>query len=253
MVGNDAISSFGEYAYRDREAENKGRSKMRDLKFLKKLMIGTMFGALVMIGAASTASAQNVSREYRDWQRAQARAQREYNQYLRTRRASDYRDWQRAQQRARREYVQYQRVLSRRNVIVNNGYYNNGYYNAGYGVVPGRMYRINRGNTYYTVDARGVELLRAAVQNGYNQGYRQGQIDRQYRRGYNFGIHSTYRTGTYGWQSHVARNQYQYYFQEGFQRGYEDGYNSTYRYGVRSNNGLNILGGVLNTILRIVD
>jgi hypothetical protein len=221
---------------------------MRDLN-LKKLLIGTLFGALMMVGTALTASAQNVSKEYRDWQQAQARAQREYQQYLRTRSASDYRDWQRAQQRAQREYMEYQRAASRTNVIVNNS----GYYNAGYGVVPGRMYRVNRGGSYYTVDARGVELLRAAVQNGYNQGYRQGQLDRQYRRGYNFGVHSTYRTGTYGWQSYVAQNQYQYYFREGFQRGYEDGYNSTFRYGVRSNTGLNILGGVLNTILRIVD
>jgi hypothetical protein len=232
-------------------AKNKGRSKMRDIR-LKKLLLGTLFGALLMVGSAFTASAQNVSKEYRDWQQAQARAQREYHQYLRTGRASDYRDWQKAQQRAQRQYMQYQRALNRANLRVNRGYYNNGYYNAGYGV-PGRMYRINRGGLYYTVDARGVELLRAAVQNGYNQGYRQGQIDRQYRRGYNFGIHSTYRTGTYGWQSHVARDQYQYYFQEGFLRGYEDGYNSTFRYGVRSNTGLNILSGVLNTILRIVD
>jgi hypothetical protein len=206
-------------------------------------MIGGFLGALMLVGSALTVSAQNVTREYRDWQRAQVQAQREYNQYLRTRRAEDYRDWQRAQARAQREYAQYQRVANRTNYGYNTGYVNPGV----------RMYRINRGGTYYNVDARGVELLRAAVQNGYNQGYRQGQIDRQYRRGYNYGTHSMYRSGTYGWQSHVAQNQYQYYFQQGFQRGYEDGFNSTYRYGVRSNNGLNILGGVLNTILRIVD
>ena len=91
--------------------------------------------------------------------------------------------------------------------------------------------------------------LRTAVQNGYSQGYRQGQLDRQYRRSSNYNGSDLYRSGTFGYQSYVARNQYQHYFQQGFQRGYEDGYNSTFRYGTRSGNGFNILGNVLNTIL----
>ena len=218
---------------------------MFNLRSVRKLLVGSVLGALILIGGAVSASAQNVSKEYRDWQQAQQRAQREYQQYLRTRSSKDYRDWQRAQQRAQQQYAQYQRAASRTGVI-QPGY-------AGYGNVQSRMYRVNRGGSYYTVDSRGVELLRAAVQNGYSQGYRQGQIDRQSRRGFNYGVHSTYRTGTFGWQSYVARDQYQYYFQQGFQKGYEDGFNSTYRYGVRSNTGLSILGGVLNTILRIVD
>ncbi len=207
--------------------------------------MGAVLGMFVLVGAAVSVSAQNVAREYRQWQQAQHRAQVAHQRYLRTRRPADYRSWQNAQARAQREYMQYQQAVARTQA-------GRGYYNAGYGPAP-RMYRINRGGRYYTVDSRGVELLRAAVQHGYNQGYRQGQIDSQYRRSYNFGTHSLYRTGTYGWQSHVARDQYQYYFQQGFQRGYEDGFNRTYRYGVRSNNGFNILSGVLNTILRIVD
>ncbi len=217
---------------------------MRDLKSFKKWITGVSLGLVVLIGASISVSAQNVTRELRQLQAAQNRAQVAHQRYLRTRRSSDYRLWQNAQARVRTEQQQYQRALVRSN----NGY---GAYNAGYGT--SRMYRINRGGRFYTVDNRGVELLRTAVRQGYSQGYRQGQLDRQYRRSYNFGNHSLYRNGTFGYQSYVARDQYQYYFQQGFQRGYEDGFNSTYRYGVRSNNGINILGGILNTILQVVD
>ena len=214
--------------------------------------MGLGLGIVILTGAVVSATAQNVTREARQLQAAQRQAQVAYMRYQRTRRPIDYRIWQNAQARVQREQIQYQRAVALAN---NRGYYNDrGYYNAGYGVggAP-RIYRINRGGRYYSVDQRGVELLRSAINQGYNQGYRQGQIDRQYRRGYNYGTHSLYRSGTYGYQSYVARDQYQYYFQQGFQRGYEDGFNSTYRYGVRSGNAFNILGGVLNTILRIVD
>ena len=207
--------------------------------------MGVSLGMVVLVGAAVSAYAQNVTREARQLQAAQRQAAVAYQRYQRTRRPADYRHWQNAQMRVQREQLQYQRAVARAN--------NRGIYNAGYGYGSPRMYRINRGGRYYNVDQRQVELLRSAVNQGYSQGYRQGQIDRQYRRGYNYGTHSLYRSGTYGYQSYVARDQYQYYFQQGFQRGYEDGFNSTYRYGVRSNNGFNILGGVLNTILRIVD
>jgi len=87
------------------------------------------------------------------------------------------------------------------------------------------------------------------VRNGYSLGYQEGQRDRTYRRGFNYSNGSGYRNGVYGYQSYVDRGQYRYYFQQGYQRGYEDGYNSTYRYGVRSSNGFEVLGSVLNTIL----
>jgi hypothetical protein len=218
---------------------------MKSLRNIKNAVMGVSLGVAVMLGAATLASAQNVSHEMRQLQNAQQRAQIAYQRYQITRRPSDYRQWQIAQARVQREQLQYQRAVARSN----SGF---GAYNAGYSSAP-RMYRINRSGRYYNVDQRSVELLRSAVQQGYSQGYRQGQIDRQYRRSYNFGNHSLYRSGTFGYQSYVARDQYQYYFQQGFQRGYEDGFNSTYRYGVRSGNGINILGGILNTILQVVD
>jgi flagellar biosynthesis/type III secretory pathway protein FliH len=114
-----------------------------------------------------------------------------------------------------------------------------------------RYYRVYRGGSYYQTDYRGAELLRRAVNSGYQQGYQQGQRDRQYRRSGGYYGSNVYRSGSYGYQSYVDRNQYQYYFQQGFQRGYEDGYNSQMRYGSRSGNAVNIIGSILGSILNI--
>lgn len=199
---------------------------------------------LVMLLGAQTATAQNQSEEYREWQAAQRRAQEEYRDYQRTRSSRDYRDWQQAQRQAQMEYAEYQRASRYGN---NWGNRNN----------PGRRvgwYRINRGGNYYNVDQRQYALLQNAVNQGYRQGYNAGVRDRRYDRGDDYYYNdNVYRQGTYGYQSYVARDQYQYYFQQGFQRGYQDGVNSTYRYGYRTNNGLNVLGNVLSSILQIVD
>ncbi len=114
-----------------------------------------------------------------------------------------------------------------------------------------RYYRVYRGGSYYQTDYRGAELLRQAVNAGYQQGYRQGQQDRQYRRSGGYYGSNIYRSGSYGYQSYVDRSQYQYYFQQGFQRGYQDGYNSQMRYGYRSGNAVNIIGSILGAILNI--
>lgn len=195
-------------------------------------------GAVLVVGATGVVSAQNYNEEYQEWQAAQRRAQEEYRDYLRTRSRSDYRDWQQAQRIAQQEYADYRRTAG----------YNNRYTNRAGG---SRYYRVYRNGSYYQTDNRGAELLRQAVNSGYQQGYRQGQLDARYNRGSNYYGNNMYRTGTYGYQSYVARDQYQYYFQQGFQRGYEDGFNNQYRYGYRTNSGLNILGNILNGILNI--
>jgi hypothetical protein len=167
----------------------------------------------------------------------------------------EYNQWQAAQRRAEEEYRQYQMAAGRygNRYYNNNGYYNNsynnGYYNNGYNNGNTMTYRVYRNGSYYATDDRGAELLRQAVRNGYSLGYQEGQRDRMYRRGFNYSNGSEYRNGVYGYQSYVDRGQYRYYFQQGYQRGYEDGYNNTYRYGVRSGNGFDVLGSVLNTIL----
>ena len=198
-------------------------------------------GAMLVVGATGVVSAQDYNEEYREWQQAQRRAQEEYRDYLRTRRQSDYRDWQQAQRMAQREYAEYQRSAG-------------GYNRYGYGNVNrtrSNYYRVYRNGSYYQTDYRGAELLRQAVNSGYQQGYRQGQLDARYRRNSNYYGNNVYRSGTFGYQSYVARDQYQYYFQQGFERGYEDGFNNSFRYGTRTNTGLNILGNILNGILNI--
>lgn len=195
-------------------------------------------GAVLVVGATGVVSAQNYNEEYREWQEAQRRAQEEYRDYLRTRSRSDYRDWQQAQRMAQREYAEYRRTAGS----------NNRYMNRAGG---SRFYRVYGNGSYYQTDYRGAELLRQAVNSGYQQGYRQGQLDARYGRGSDYYGNNMYRTGTYGYQSYVARDQYQYYFQQGFQRGYEDGFNNQFRYGTRSNSGLSILGNILNGILNI--
>src|SRR6476661_8006577 len=215
---------------------------------LKGAVIASAIG---MFGIVGSASAQVYNSQYREWQRAQQRAQQEMYDYQRSGSRSDYRQWQEAQRRAQIEYQQYQQSVNGYN---NSGYYNNGYYNNGYGnngvtVVNG--YRVYRNGSYYETNQRGVALLRQAVNSGYQQGYRQGQSDRRYGRGGSYYGNNIYNDGSYGYQSYVDRSQYQYYFQQGFQRGYEDGYNSRNQYGYRSGNSYNILGSILNGILQL--
>jgi hypothetical protein len=205
---------------------------------LKNTIVGSVLSSFLVLGAVSVASAQNYNKEYREWQAAQRRAQQEYQNYLRTRSSRDYRDWQRAQRKAQREYAEYRRTARS----------NNRYTNRAGGT---RWYRVNRNGTYYQTNARGAELLRRAVNSGYQQGFQQGQAAARSRRSGSYYDNNVYRSGTYGYQRYVDRGQYQYYFQQGFQRGYEDGFNNQYRYGTRSNSGVNILGSILNGILQI--
>ena len=114
-----------------------------------------------------------------------------------------------------------------------------------------RVYRNGGSGGYYQTDYRGAELLRQAVNAGYQQGFRQGQMDRNNRRNGGYYGSNVYRNGSYGYQSYVDRQQYQYYFQQGFERGYQDGYNSQSRYGYRSGNNINILGSILSSILNV--
>lgn len=204
----------------------------------RNAVAGSIVGLFLMFGAVGSASAQNYNEEYREWQEAQRRAQEEYRDYQRSRSRRDYRDWQQAQRRAQQEYAEYRRTAR----------YNNRYTNRRGG---SRWYRVYRNGSYYETDYRGAELLRQAVNRGYQQGYRQGQLDARYGRRSSYYDDNMYRSGTYGYQSYVDRGQYQHYFQQGFQRGYEDGYNNQYRYGYRTNNGLSILGTILNGILQI--
>lgn len=214
------------------------------LTMIKKTLFASAIGAAALVGATAVSAQnynQNYNEEYREWQRAQQRAQQEQREYQRTRSQRDYREWQRAQRVAQQEYAEYRRTAGA----------NNRYTNRSGG---SRYYRINRGGSYYQTDARGYQLLQQAVNRGYQQGYNTAVRERRYGRGDSYySNNSIYRTGTYGYQTGVARDQYQYYFQQGFQRGYQDGYNQTQQYGYRQGNSFNILGTVLSSILSLAN
>jgi hypothetical protein len=113
-------------------------------------------------------------------------------------------------------------------------------------------YRYSRGGSYYETNQYGAQMLRQAVNNGYEEGFRAGQADRE--DGWSFSPNDAigYEDASYGYDGYyVDMNEYQYYFREGFERGYEDGYYSRSQYGRYSNGSANILGTILQTILNL--
>jgi flagellar biosynthesis/type III secretory pathway protein FliH len=113
-------------------------------------------------------------------------------------------------------------------------------------------YRYSRGGSYYETNQYGVNLLRQAVNNGYEEGFRAGQADRQDRWRSSYEDSYAYQDSTYGYTGYyVDPEDYRYYFREGFRRGYEDGYNSRYQYGRYSGGKYNILGAILSQILNL--
>ena len=113
-------------------------------------------------------------------------------------------------------------------------------------------YRYRRGISYYEVNQYGADMLRRAVSDGYQEGFRAGQADREDGWGFNAEDAYAYQDASYGYDGYyVDVNEYQYYFREGFRRGYEDGYYGRYQYGRYSNGKYAILGNVLNVILSL--
>jgi hypothetical protein len=111
-------------------------------------------------------------------------------------------------------------------------------------------YRYYRGGNYYQVNQYAANLLRQAVNNGYQEGYRAGLADRQDR--WRFGYQDTwaYQDANFGYTGYyVDQSEYNHYFREGFERGYQDGYYGRNQYGSFSNGTGAILGAVLLGIL----
>jgi hypothetical protein len=155
------------------------------------------------------------------------------------RRIAQYRYQQRYLERLREQRL---RLLNSRNYDYNRDPY---FYTAS-------NYRYNRGGRYYETNQYGANLLRQAVNNGYEEGFRAGQADREdrWRSGYQDSY--AYQDANYGYSGYyVDQSEYNYYFREGFRRGYEDGYNSRYQYGNYSNGKYEILGAVLSGILNL--
>ncbi|HZM91408.1 MAG TPA: hypothetical protein VFF31_33100 [Blastocatellia bacterium] len=113
-------------------------------------------------------------------------------------------------------------------------------------------YRYYRSGRYYQANQYGADMLRRALNLGYEEGVRAGMADREDRWRYNYQDSYGYQDATYGYDGYyVDTTEYRYYFREGFRRGYEDGYYGRYRYGTQSNGVFSLLSGVLGAILNL--
>jgi len=113
-------------------------------------------------------------------------------------------------------------------------------------------YRYYRSGNYYETNRYGAQMLQQAINDGYEEGFRAGQADRE--DGWSFSPQDAigYQDASYGYDGYyVDVNEYQYYFREGFTRGYEDGYYGRYQYGRNSNGTLSILSAILGQILNL--
>ena len=115
------------------------------------------------------------------------------------------------------------------------------YYNA-------PRYQFERAGFYYTVDGYAADMLRQAVELGYQQGFAAGQADLQDQVGFSLNDDFAYQDATYGYAGYVDLSDYEYYFRQGFARGYDDGYYGRYQHGVYSNGVVNIIGSILDQI-----
>jgi hypothetical protein len=122
--------------------------------------------------------------------------------------------------------------------------YNSSYYHA-----PA-IYRYQRSGNDYYANRYQADLMRQAVNYGYEEGFYAGRADRADRWNYNFRDAYAYQDANYGYNGYyVERSTYNYYFREGFRRGYDDGYYSRYQYGRHDNNRYSPHDSVLRLIL----
>ena len=149
-----------------------------------------------------------------------------------------------AQYRAQQQYLAQLRAQQLRLQTARN-YSNDPYVRA----VP--MYRYAYSGYNRETNQYGADVLRQAVNDGYQEGVRFGQADRQDGLSPNFQNNYAYQDANYGYAgNYVDQSDYNYYFRQGFQRGYTDGYYSRSQYGTTSSNGSSsILANLLTTIL----
>lgn len=99
----------------------------------------------------------------------------------------------------------------------------------------------------------GADVLRQAVNYGYQQGYNAGLADRQDRWKSSYQTSPAYLDANYGYTgNYVAQSDYNYYFRQGFRRGYQDAFSNHVQYGTTTNGAPSILANVLSSILGLV-
>jgi len=193
--------------------------------------------------AAEAQAQRRVAQDDAQRREVQSRQRDHDDQLDRARRAQQEEQLERARRAQQEEQVE----QARRRAEVNRAYDRDRDDRPGY-------YRYNMGGVYRETNQYGVDVLRQALDVGYQRGYRAGQMDRRdgapadYRRALDF------QNGDYGFTgSYVPESDYSYYFREGFQRGYDDAYWSRARYGTFSNGNPSILGSIVAGILGLTE
>jgi len=126
----------------------------------------------------------------------------------------------------------------------NYNYYNDPFYSTGW------TYQYNRGGSNYQTNQYGADLLRQAVNNGFQEGFRAGQADQQDSWRSSYQDSYAYQDANFGYDGrYVQQDEYNNYFREGFRPGYDDGFNSRSQYGSYSNGKYSILDTILGGIL----
>jgi hypothetical protein len=158
----------------------------------------------------------------------------------------------RAQKRVRQARFQQMyldRLRQQRLAVERARYYD--YYNDPY-FYEAPMYRYSYGGRYYDTSQRGADLLRQALNYGYQEGFQAGEADRV--DGWRFDYRNSYafQDANYGYTGfYVGQDDYNHYFREGFRRGYEDGYYSRSQYGQVVGGKYQLLAGLLSTLLNL--
>ena len=153
-------------------------------------------------------------------------------------RMAQYRFQQQYLERLRQQQI---RIASERN---------HDYRNDPYFYTP-PSHRYLRAGSYYETNEYGANLLRGAVNHGYEEGFRAGEADREDRWASNYRDSSVYDDANFGYSGYVDRADHNHYFREGFRRGYEDGHGSRHQYGSFAEGKNSILGSVLAGILNL--
>jgi len=113
-------------------------------------------------------------------------------------------------------------------------------------------YRYSYGGRYYETNDRGADLLRNALNYGYEEGYQAGQADRADGWRFDYRNSFAYRDANYGYTGfYVNEDSYNNYFRQGFQRDYEDGYYSRSQYGTMVIGKYQLIGSILSTLLNL--
>lgn len=113
-------------------------------------------------------------------------------------------------------------------------------------------YRYRRDGSYYETNQYGADILRQALNNGYQEGVLAGRADKQDNWRFDYKQSFAYEDANYGYDGrYVRQDDYNHYFREGFQRGYEDGYYNRQQYGSSATGSDSLMDTVLRSILNL--